>query len=321
MGRIFVFLDGALGDVLLSLPCLNSLRKNNSKLHVACRPEVAVLLRETGIAAETSNAGSMRYTSLYAGNADTALRQELAAYERVYVFTVDPKASLTAALEKANKHTIVVRTIPEDDGTPVGAFRCRQMGLAADSLMERQLPVPQPYPDFVQAMLKRQGYDGFSPLVTVHPGSGGTQKRWPLDGFFSLIQGMQAEASVFAAVLTGPAEDETFNTRIEAFCAGRNGVVHLVDADLVAVAALLDRSWLYVGNDSGITHLAAAVGAHVLALYGPTDPVRWRPAGPHVEVLASADLSRLTVETVKDAALRLFRQSLAEGRKLEGDHS
>jgi len=52
------------------------------------------------------------------------------------------------------------------------------------------------------------------------------------------------------------------------------------------VAGLLRRAALYVGNDSGITHMAAAVGVPVVALFGPTDPARWAPQGGRVEVLA-----------------------------------
>ena len=55
--------------------------------------------------------------------------------------------------------------------------------------------------------------------------------------------------------------------------------------DLYELACWLASARLYIGNDSGITHLAAAVGTPVLALFGPTDPAIWAPRGPHVRVL------------------------------------
>lgn len=55
--------------------------------------------------------------------------------------------------------------------------------------------------------------------------------------------------------------------------------------DLYLLACWLARARLYIGNDSGITHLAAAVGTPVLALFGPTDPAVWAPRGPHVRVV------------------------------------
>jgi len=54
--------------------------------------------------------------------------------------------------------------------------------------------------------------------------------------------------------------------------------------NLYELACWLGRARLYVGNDSGITHLAAAAGAPVLALFGPTDPSVWVPRGPNVRV-------------------------------------
>jgi ADP-heptose:LPS heptosyltransferase len=54
--------------------------------------------------------------------------------------------------------------------------------------------------------------------------------------------------------------------------------------DLYELARWLAQARLFVGNDSGITHLAAAVGTPVLALFGPTDPAVWAPRGPHVQV-------------------------------------
>jgi ADP-heptose:LPS heptosyltransferase len=58
----------------------------------------------------------------------------------------------------------------------------------------------------------------------------------------------------------------------------------VVIEDLYQLACHLAQASLYVGNDSGITHLAAAVGTPVLALFGPTDPAVWAPRGEHVRV-------------------------------------
>jgi len=66
----------------------------------------------------------------------------------------------------------------------------------------------------------------------------------------------------------------------------------------MAVAALLARSDLFIGNDSGIGHLAAVLGCAVLSLFGPTDPGLWKPVGAHVAVIRSAALAELPVDVV-----------------------
>ena len=73
------------------------------------------------------------------------------------------------------------------------------------------------------------------------------------------------------------------------------------------LAAILARCRLFVGHDSGISHLAAAVGAPSLLLFGPTDPAVWAPANPQVRVLPAPDgeLARIAVETVVRAAAEM----------------
>ena len=77
---------------------------------------------------------------------------------------------------------------------------------------------------------------------------------------------------------------------------------------LCQLADLLEGCDLYVGNDSGISHLAGLCGAPTLAIFGPTDPRLWRPLGPRVRVLRGQPLESLALETLLDAALRLLGQ-------------
>jgi ADP-heptose:LPS heptosyltransferase len=75
------------------------------------------------------------------------------------------------------------------------------------------------------------------------------------------------------------------------------------------LGAVLERARLYVGNDSGISHLAAAWGAPVLALFGPTDPAQWAPIGPRVRVLRGGDgsVENLELEDVVRAAREMLQ--------------
>jgi hypothetical protein len=104
--------------------------------------------------------------------------------------------------------------------------------------------------------------------AVIHPFSGSLRKNWPLDRF-------QALAAKLERVM-----------RVK-WCAGEDdpplaGAVRI--DDLYELACWLAGARVYIGNDSGITHLAAAVGTPVLALFGPTDPEVWAPRGPHVRV-------------------------------------
>jgi heptosyltransferase-3 len=105
-------------------------------------------------------------------------------------------------------------------------------------------------------------------FAVIHPFSGGPKKNWPLAKFQALASGLGRAMPV-------------------RWCAGPEDPALPGAArfdDLYELACWLARARLYIGNDSGITHLAAAVGTPVLALFGPTDPAVWAPRGPNVRI-------------------------------------
>ena len=105
-------------------------------------------------------------------------------------------------------------------------------------------------------------------FAVIHPFSGSPKKNWPLEKFRELVGILQQTMPVHWCC--GP-EDPPLE-----------GAVRI--DDLYELACWLGRARLYVGNDCGITHLAAAVGTPVVALFGPTDPAVWAPRGPNVQV-------------------------------------
>jgi heptosyltransferase-3 len=105
-------------------------------------------------------------------------------------------------------------------------------------------------------------------FAAIHPFSGSARKNWPLENFRELAR--QLEAGMPVRWCAGP-EDPPLE-----------GAVRI--DDLYELARWLAGAQMYVGNDSGITHLAAAVGTPVLALFGPTDPTVWAPRGANVTV-------------------------------------
>ncbi|HET7295379.1 MAG TPA: glycosyltransferase family 9 protein, partial [Vicinamibacteria bacterium] len=131
-------------------------------------------------------------------------------------------------------------------------------------------------------------------FLALHPGSGSTRKNWPAERFAGLADTL-APGTAYALV-EGPADATAVACVLER--APRAVVVRGLSP--LALASLLAQASLYVGNDSGVSHLAAAVGAPTLALFGPTDPAVWAPVGPRVATLRapSGDLERLDVDAV-----------------------
>ena len=140
-------------------------------------------------------------------------------------------------------------------------------------------------------------------FLGVHPGSGSASKNWPADRFAAFARDHRSGRPWLLVI--GPGDEET-----AAPLTGLPGVVPLGPVPVRVLGALLSQAGLYVGNDSGVTHLAAAAGARTLALFGPTDPATWAPVGPHVEVARSPDetMSALDPALVDAAAERLLQR-------------
>ena len=123
--------------------------------------------------------------------------------------------------------------------------------------------------------------------IVIHPFSGSAQKNWPLNLYREL--GTQLPCRMEWAA--GPEEELPEAVR---------------HANLAELGSWIRGARLYIGNDSGITHLAAAVGAPTLALFGSSSPRNWAPRGDHVTVLHTASLQNLDVQMVLEAANRLL---------------
>jgi heptosyltransferase-2 len=133
-------------------------------------------------------------------------------------------------------------------------------------------------------------------FLAVHPGSGSRDKSWPAERFASVIQATTPGRAWL--LVEGPADTEAVGPLAEI-----RGLVRARQLPHRVLGALLAQAGIYIGNDSGVTHLAAAWGAPTLALFGPSDPAVWAPQGPHVRVLrsATAAMQDIPVEAVVES--------------------
>jgi len=118
--------------------------------------------------------------------------------------------------------------------------------------------------------------------AVIHPFSGSRKKCWPLERFQEL--GRRLAGPIPVAWCAGPEDDLPSAVRF---------------ADLYELACWLRSARIYIGNDSGPTHLAAAVGTPVVALFGPSDPAVWAPRGPRVALAAAPSLEGIAVDQVE----------------------
>lgn len=135
---------------------------------------------------------------------------------------------------------------------------------------------------FGESFLKGSIVDPKKMLIAVHPGSGSRQKCWPIDRYIELILWLNEEMNAQVLLISGPADTDTVE---ELRIKGNDNFILVDKLPLPFLSAVIKRCNLFIGNDSGITHLAAAVGTPTVAIFGSTDPNTWGPRGERVRIL------------------------------------
>jgi len=286
-GNIFIHHDGALGDTLLSSPCINIIRESAPHIHIAGRRDVVHFLKEAGIADEVSSVDSRLYSSLYTESLDETMKSFLSGFDISFVFTGNAESQLVKNIQSVIPDTRAILTIPPETSSEHAAeFRVKQCGYGKDAVQRNiTIRIPDKEKIWVAEFLRGKGYASGHNLITVHPGSGGKKKCWPLAAYAALINLVINNPLFFFLVFSGPAEDAETLQMLEQLSWGDKRIVHIHDAPLIRVAALFERSDFYIGNDSGISHLAGIMKCRGLALFGPTDSRVWRPLSDALGVL------------------------------------
>ncbi len=140
-------------------------------------------------------------------------------------------------------------------------------------------------------------------MIAVHPGSGGRLKCWPLERYFELIDCLQSDGA-FVILFTGDAEAGEVREGASRYARGRKNTLHTAGLGLMSAAGLLSHCSLYVGNDSGFSHLAGILGRPTIVLFGPTDPFIWKPLGPRVKTVSTKYFNPMTLITVADVVAK-----------------
>ncbi len=142
-------------------------------------------------------------------------------------------------------------------------------------------------------------------LVAIHPGAGKRKNRWPAARFAELARALNARPDSRVLVMAGPSDAEVQGELLKDL--GFEPVL-LTGETIGRVAAVMKRLALLVCNDTGVLHVAAAVGCPTLALFGPTDPARWAPLSAAVRTVRApeGDLGRLDQKQVIAAAVEML---------------
>ena len=282
--RILIWHQGALGDLLLAGPALAALSRHYAGARITAlgHPERWGLLALSLPLDEVWDSGEARWVHLFSdGDLPPPLRERLARFQLALIFGPHPQAILQDRLRLAGIPAVHwLPSFPETDGEAVAALQARHLA----GLGLNYVPGPFKLEMGLDPEAELPELPGPGPWMAVAPGSGSRRKNWPLAHYYEVSRALGWEYGLRVVWLAGPAEGEMLPYLGP--LAKAQGQLLLANRPLARVARVLSRCRLYIGNDSGLTHLAAAVaGPEVLALFGPTDPRVWAPLGPRVRTL------------------------------------
>jgi heptosyltransferase-2 len=299
--RILIIRGGAIGDFILTLPALALVREAFPAAHIEIIGyRHIVSLAEGRFYADASR--SIEYGPLAGffarnGTLDEELRKYFGGFQQVISYLFDPDRIFETNLARSGVKHFLNAHVRIDDS----AHASQQL---ARPLEQLALYLESPAAYFHPSTDDRAAADRIVPeqsgtVTAVHPGSGSSRKNWSTKNWRELIEHLLSKKQ--RVVMVGGEADGKRLTELESVFAGRVQIVR--DLPLPQLGALLGKSRLFIGHDSGISQLAAAAGAPCVLLFGPTDSAVWAPVNEGVRIVESpnGDLQTLPVNTVVEA--------------------
>jgi len=303
MKRVLIIRSGAVGDLVLTLPVLSALKKHYVGLSIDMMgdPVRLALLKHCGYVDNVLSIDDRVFTPLFApsGAPSGPALHSLQSYEAIISYLPDGDGVFEGNLRKSASGPVVTGRSRPADGRRIHMTR-----VLMDALKPLGVDAIADPPEFdhplcaaaeevsktaaAEEVSKTAAVEEVLDLasdrtpIAIHPGSGGPAKCWPSERFVALIERLVGKGYM-PVVTFGPADD-TVRRRILPRISDRD-VLIVENRPLVDMAVLYARCRAMIGNDSGMTHLAAATGTPVIALFGPTDPAVWGPRGKEVRLL------------------------------------
>lgn len=299
-GRILVVRGGAIGDFILTLPVLAALRRAfpKSRLTVLGYPHIAHLAVWGGLAEEVHSIESREFALFFSPKARPFLpdnaRRFFAGFDLILSYLFDPDGFFAENVRHVSHAQFLAG--PHRPKEESGVHACETFLKPLESLAIWDAdPVPRLSPPPGAAAPPPEG----PPLLAVHPGSGSPSKNWPEECWHELLSRLGQQTGWRLLLIGGEAERERCERLAGCWPASR--LETALARPLTEVATRLLHADAFVGHDSGITHLAGALGRPGLVLWGPTNPEIWRPRHPALRLLQHPKgLAGLSPEFVQD---------------------
>ena len=288
---MLVIHQGALGDFILALPTLGTLRKAfpQAKSVIMGFPRILELVEKRFYADEILSIDQRGMASFFVrgGSLDRSLSQFFGTFDLLVVFGKDGEGTLIGNLKQVCRGQIL-----HINPFPQWTERIHLTDHLLKELHRYGFPISEQTPrlhlnrkdkDWGMSFLRVKGLteEERSKTIILHPGSGSKKKVWPLERFSDLARYLQRNSGSRILIVLGPAEGPEVRKAFEGMEWDLGPVAPILakGLSLLELASVMEGCHLFIGNDSGITHMAAALGLPTVSLFGPTDHKIWAPGG------------------------------------------
>jgi ADP-heptose:LPS heptosyltransferase len=286
--KVLIIHTGGIGDLLLALPAMRLFRQAYATdiLELMGRPERLSLAAWDLKAKQIHSADLGELSSYYLEGSSLPgrLSSFFAAFHAVLLFGKSLSRIFAENLKRSGVRRVILLPPFPPDRSKIHAAEYLLDSLRSAGIEGKNSDDPLQSPEGALTLARQfwpdRGREKKKPILAVHSGSGSASKNWSPGNFAGVIDWASQKARVL--LISGPAEDRGREV-IEAL---KGEVPLLLDnPPLIHLAAVLRTCSVYLGNDSGITHLAAWVGISTVAIFGPTDPRIWGPRGQQVRII------------------------------------
>src|SRR5436305_6646654 len=304
MNRILVIRGGAIGDFILTLPALKALREAYPHAHIEILgyKNTAVLAERRFYAQAVRSIEYGPLASFFAKNSvlSADLADYFASFDLLISYLYEPDGIFEMNLRRCGVENLVRGPAKVDNSGHAArqlAAPIKELGLCVQDFAAKVYPSSED-----QHAAEEFLRDLARPVVALHVGSGSERKIWPLENWIDLGNHLLGSDDFHGslAIVSGEADQDRARQLQTVWKSNRLQVAKSLP--LPQLAALFERA-IFVGHDSGISHLAAAAGAKCILLFGPTDPSVWAPRNKNAQVLRapSSDLGDLQIVDVEAA--------------------
>jgi len=307
-GKILVIRGGAIGDFILTLPALAALRRQFPEAHleVLGYPHIIQLAQAGGLVDRIQSIEARALAGFFARNGELAadLVDYFSEFDIILSYLYDPDEIFKTNVARCSTAQFVVGPPRPNEAEKEHATKVYLRPLERFAIFDAD-HVPQLK---VAAAPNAGQSEPHAPTLALHPGSGSEKKNWPENKWADLLQHLVHHTDSHLLLIGGEAEGERLQRLAAALPITRTKVAQSLP--LADLARLIQQCDAFIGHDSGISHLAAALGLPGVVLWGNTREEIWRPPQDRVIVLKHpAGLKMISISQVMEKLNVLLRET------------